>query len=81
MSLTAAARDVAGNFAASKSDVRQEGDQQSCATNTPDNSQSTSANSGIACPVCGSAAIQEKCKIVCHSDICRGRIVMNCSEF
>jgi hypothetical protein len=35
----------------------------------------------IICPVCGAIAVQEKCKIVCRSDICRGRIVMNCSEF
>ena len=36
---------------------------------------------GAACPVCGAIAVAEKCKIVCHSDICRGRVIMNCSEF
>ena len=35
----------------------------------------------MVCPVCGAVAVQEKCKVICHSDICRGRIVMNCSEF
>jgi hypothetical protein len=36
---------------------------------------------GTACPVCGAIAVVEKCKLVCHSDICRGRVIMNCSEF
>jgi len=35
----------------------------------------------IICPVCGAKAVQEKCKVICHSDVCRGRVVMNCSEF
>jgi hypothetical protein len=35
----------------------------------------------ITCPVCGAVAVQEKCKLICHSDICRGRVIMNCSEF
>ena len=35
----------------------------------------------VICPVCGAVALQEKCKVICHSDICRGRVVMNCSEF
>jgi len=35
----------------------------------------------VVCPVCGSVAVQEKCKIICRSDLCRGRVVMNCSEF
>ena len=35
----------------------------------------------IICPVCGAIAAQEKCKMICRSDICRGRVVMNCSEF
>ena len=35
----------------------------------------------IACPVCGAAVVQEKCKLICRSEVCRGRIVMNCSEF
>ena len=26
-------------------------------------------------------AVQEKCKIVCRSEKCRGRVIMNCSEF
>ncbi len=36
---------------------------------------------GTACPVCGAIAVEEKCKLVCHSDICRGRVIMSCSEF
>jgi len=36
---------------------------------------------GIICPICGEIAVQEKCKVICRSEKCRGRIVMNCSEF
>ena len=39
------------------------------------------SSEAIICPVCGAVAVQEKCKVICHSDICRGRVVMNCSEF
>ena len=35
----------------------------------------------IICPVCGAQAVQEKCKVICRSETCRGRVVMNCSEF
>ncbi len=35
----------------------------------------------LICPVCGEEAVQEKCKIICRSEICRGRVIMNCSEF
>jgi hypothetical protein len=35
----------------------------------------------IVCPVCGAAAVPEKCKVLCRSDKCRGRIIFNCSEF
>ena len=35
----------------------------------------------VICPVCGASAVQEKCKMICRSDICHGRVVMNCSEF
>lgn len=35
----------------------------------------------ITCPVCGEVAVQEKCKIICRSEKCRARVVMNCSEF
>jgi len=35
----------------------------------------------IACPVCGAATVQEKCKVICRSDVCRGRVVYNCAEF
>jgi len=38
-------------------------------------------NEAIICPVCGEVAVQEKCKIICRSETCRGRIIMNCSEF
>jgi hypothetical protein len=37
--------------------------------------------SAIVCPVCGAPAVQEKCKVICKSEICRGRVVMNCAEF
>jgi len=33
------------------------------------------------CPVCGAPCVQEKCKIVCISERCVHRVVMNCSEF
>ena len=36
---------------------------------------------GIVCPVCGATVVQEKCKIICRSETCRGRVIMNCSEF
>jgi hypothetical protein len=35
----------------------------------------------VVCPLCGAIAVQEKCKLICRSDVCRGRVVMNCSEF
>jgi len=35
----------------------------------------------IVCPVCGATAVQEKCKILCKSEVCRGRVIMNCAEF
>lgn len=33
------------------------------------------------CPVCGAQCVQEKCKIVCVSETCIHRVVMNCTEF
>jgi hypothetical protein len=42
---------------------------------------SSADGSAIVCPVCGAATVQEKCKVVCKSDICRGRVIMNCAEF
>ena len=39
------------------------------------------AGGAIACPVCGAATVQEKCKIICKSDLCRGRVIYNCAEF
>lgn len=50
----------------------------------PENPPKDSAvpgNEPIICPVCGAATVQEKCKIICRSDTCRGRVIMNCSEF
>jgi hypothetical protein len=41
----------------------------------------TPNNNSIICPVCGAATVQEKCKVICKSDICRGRVVYNCAEF
>ena len=35
----------------------------------------------VVCPVCGATVVREKCKLICRSEVCRGRIVMNCSEF
>lgn len=40
-----------------------------------------SSPSGIVCPVCGATTVQEKCKIICKSDLCRGRVIYNCAEF
>jgi hypothetical protein len=39
------------------------------------------AEDAIACPVCGAATVQERCKVICKSDLCRGRVVYNCAEF
>jgi hypothetical protein len=39
------------------------------------------AGDAITCPVCGSPTVQEKCKVICKSDLCRGRIIYNCAEF
>ena len=39
------------------------------------------ADNAIACPVCGAMTVQEKCKVICRSDLCRGRVVYNCAEF
>lgn len=38
-------------------------------------------DNSIVCPVCGAATVREKCKVICQSDRCRGRVVYNCSEF
>jgi hypothetical protein len=35
----------------------------------------------IICPVCGAKTVQRRCKVVCESERCRGRVVLNCSEF
>jgi hypothetical protein len=52
-------------------------------TSVPENpSESTVPTSNdLICPVCGAVVAQEKCKVICRSDTCRGRIVYNCSEF
>jgi uncharacterized Zn finger protein (UPF0148 family) len=42
---------------------------------------SRDATGELICPVCGVTEVQEKCKVICRSEICRGRVVMNCSEF
>ena len=39
------------------------------------------ADDSIACPVCGAATVREKCKVICKSDLCRGRVVYSCAEF
>jgi len=38
-------------------------------------------SSAIICPVCGAKAVQQKCKVICRSETCRGRVIMNCAEF
>lgn len=43
--------------------------------------KSAIADVTITCPVCGAPTVQEKCKIICRSDVCRGRVILNCSEF
>jgi hypothetical protein len=43
--------------------------------------RSAADSSAITCPVCGAATVQEKCKVICKSEICRGRVIMNCAEF
>jgi hypothetical protein len=35
----------------------------------------------IVCPVCGAKCVQRRCKVVCESERCRGRVIFNCSEF
>jgi hypothetical protein len=42
---------------------------------------SSAGGLAIICPVCGAATVQEKCKVICKSDLCRGRVIMNCAEF
>ena len=49
--------------------------------NSPLESGLLRQNEQMICPLCGSAVVQEKCKILCRSEICRGRVIMNCSEF
>jgi hypothetical protein len=39
------------------------------------------ADEAVVCPVCGAASVAEKCKIICKSDVCRGRVIYNCAEF
>jgi len=56
-------------------------DQTSLFQNIPQFASSDAQKEGVICPICGAVAVQEKCKIVCRSEICRGRVVMNCSEF
>jgi hypothetical protein len=47
----------------------------------PTKSWDAEAGSEIVCPVCGASCVQRRCKVVCESDQCRGRVVLNCSEF
>jgi hypothetical protein len=51
---------------------------------SPDQAEATKVEEtegAIACPVCGAATVQEKCKVICKSDLCRGRVIYNCAEF
>jgi 8-amino-7-oxononanoate synthase len=43
--------------------------------------ESATDNPDTVCPVCGTALVSEKCKVVCRSAVCGYRIVFNCSEF
>jgi hypothetical protein len=57
------------------SDLSEKGEDQAEAKKVGD------GNNAIACPVCGAATVQEKCKVICKSDLCRGRVIYNCAEF
>jgi hypothetical protein len=46
-----------------------------------DVSASVDMTKDLTCPVCGTVAVQEKCKVICRSETCRGRVILNCSEF
>jgi hypothetical protein len=35
----------------------------------------------IVCPACGAECEQQRCKVICTSERCVHRVVMNCSEF
>ena len=41
----------------------------------------TIEDNAVRCPVCGAITVQEKCKVICRSEQCRGLIILNCSEF
>ena len=47
---------------------------------TPTKQEALNDNS-IVCPVCGEATVREKCKVICKSNRCRGRVIYNCAEF
>ncbi|NIU87428.1 MAG: hypothetical protein GWN56_09110 [Nitrosopumilaceae archaeon] len=47
----------------------------------PDIKDKKANQSELTCPVCDEKLIQEKCKIVCRSEVCVYRIIYNCSEF
>ena len=47
----------------------------------PDEITRPVSTDAIVCPVCGAVAVQERCKVICKSDLCRGRIIYNCAEF
>jgi hypothetical protein len=56
-------------------------DQISARKNQSESGSEQADSPAVTCPVCGAAVVQEKCKLICRSDKCRGRVVMNCSEF
>ena len=51
--------------------------QESVAAGEPE----SAAGNSLICPVCGEIAVPEKCKVICRSAKCRGRVIYNCSEF
>ena len=55
--------------------------QEKSETSKAETSKSESAPETIMCPVCGGTTVQEKCKVICKSDLCRGRVIYNCAEF
>jgi hypothetical protein len=52
-------------------------------TDEPEKAEPVSeqTDDNVICPVCGAPVVQEKCKLICRSEVCRGRVIMNCSEF
>ncbi len=66
--------------------MEEESNEPSVSAPSPDQAcssgESSPSESGAeCCPVCGGRLQQEKCKVLCRSQMCGYRIVYNCSEF